>query len=129
MADLNGRHILVVDDDASVRFILSSELEDAGCVVTEAADGAAALAVLGSATHFDLLVTDIRMPGIDGWKLAQRARAMRPMLPVLYVTGWSEDEPNQVPGSLILAKPFKPMQLTTAAAQLVSNGAALEADT
>lgn len=119
MGSLSGRHVLVVDDDAMVRFIVATELEDAGASIAEAPDGATALAALGGGAPFDLLVTDIRMPGIDGWRLAERARELRPSLPVLYVTGWSDDAARPVPCSTIVAKPFKPRQLVDAAANLI----------
>ena len=119
MPPLAGLRILVVDDDAMVRFILTTELEDAGGVVTEAPDARAAITHLDDGQAFDLLVTDIRMPGMDGWALAERARASRPALPVLYVTGWSEESPRPVAGSEILAKPFRPAQLVDTAARLI----------
>ena len=93
-----------------VRLLLVDILEDAGCVVTEARDGADALSKLEDAS-VDLLLTDIRMPNLDGWALAEHARALWPQLPVLYVTGWSDVSPRQVPDSRIVAKPYVPAQL------------------
>ena len=66
--------ILVVEDEPLVREIIVSELEDAGYEVLEAADGAAALALLREA-RVDLLFTDIRLPGeVDGWMFSREAR-------------------------------------------------------
>ena len=91
----------------------------AGCVVIEAADGVAALDRLRSGDAFDLLVTDIRMPHLDGWTLAERARALRPELPILCVTGWSDVAPRPVAGSEVLGKPFRTADLIPAAARLL----------
>lgn len=119
MASLSGKRVLVVDDEAFVRYTVADELEHAGCSVVEAADGAEALDVLAAGDPFDLMVTDIRMPGFDGWTLAERARELRPGLPVLYVSGFSGVDPRPVPGGEFLSKPFLPAQLRGAAAKLV----------
>ncbi|MFO0762387.1 MAG: sigma-54 dependent transcriptional regulator [Byssovorax sp.] len=64
---------LVVDDDAGVRYTLRGALEDAGLHVEEAKDGAEALSIL-AARPFDLVVSDLRMPGVDGLALLRRLR-------------------------------------------------------
>jgi len=120
MADMDGRRVLVVEDEAMIRFVMADEFEHAGCEVREAADGDEALTALTSEDRFDLMVTDIRMPGFDGWTLAERARLVRPDLPVLYVTGFSNVDPRPVPGSEVLAKPFSPKQLLVVASRLVT---------
>ena len=119
MASLSGKRILVVDDEAFVRYTVADEFEHAGCSVVEAADGAEALTALAAGDAFDLMVTDIRMPGFDGWTLAERARELWPALPVLYVSGFSGVDPRPVPGGEFLSKPFLPAQLRGAAAKLV----------
>jgi CheY-like chemotaxis protein len=118
MVDLQGRRVLVVEDEAMIRFVMADEFEHAGCQVREAADGYEAIAALETDERFDLMVTDIRMPGFDGWTLAERARAMRPHLPVLYVTGFSHIDPRPVPGGEMLLKPFSPTQLLAVASRL-----------
>jgi len=100
--------ILVVDDEPLVREIIAIELEDAGYGVVEAPDGPTAVALLEQGDEVDLLFTDIRMPGgIDGWQLAERARELRPTLPVIYATGFTDDSPRLVTGSLLFKKPYK----------------------
>jgi CheY-like chemotaxis protein len=105
--------VLVVDDDPRVRFFTSEALRSERCTVTEAEGGAEALEILVDNDAFDILVTDVRMPRLDGWSLAERARALRPRLAVLYVTGWSDVEPRPVPHGLVLAKPFRHNDLMT----------------
>jgi CheY-like chemotaxis protein len=116
--DLRERRVLVVEDDPAVRLVHVSVLEDAGCIVTEAVDGVDALGEL-TRSAFDLMITDIRMPRLDGWTLAERARELDPELPVLYVGSWSEDELRPVPAGLILPKPFRPHQFLVAAMTLL----------
>jgi DNA-binding response OmpR family regulator len=77
--------ILVVDDEPAIRFTLQRVLERSGYVVTIAADGAEAENVL-QRDAFDLIVADIRMPGISGLELARRARDIQPAAAVLLLT-------------------------------------------
>lgn len=100
--------ILLVEDEPLVRQMIALELEDAGYDVVEAADGRAAIAILEDAVRVDLVFTDIRMPGgLDGWQLAERARAMRAGIPVIYATGFTDDSPRPVPGGILFKKPYK----------------------
>lgn len=106
-----GDAVLVVDDEAHVRMLISDVLAELGYHVMEAEDGAAALAIVHSARRIDLLVADIGLPGaMNGRQLASAARAQRPELKALFVTGYAEDavvESGQLePGMAVLAKPF-----------------------
>jgi CheY-like chemotaxis protein len=105
-----SERILLAEDEVLISFALESALEDAGYRVVWAASGDAALLSLEQdPEQFDCLITDIRMPGIDGWAVADRARELRPDLPIIYITGDSQSEwPKRgVPNSSLLAKPFK----------------------
>ena len=115
---LAGRHVLVVEDDEVVRYLHRAALEDVGCIVKEAADGIEALDAL-TRDVFDLMITDIRMPRLDGWSLAEEARRQRPRLPILYVSAWFGEERRLVPGSKLLDKPVKRAALVGAAAELI----------
>jgi CheY-like chemotaxis protein len=85
------RHaILVVEDDASVRELVCEILRDLDYEVMEAIDGPTGLAVLNSPARIDLLVTDVGLPGLNGRQLADAARATRPSLKVLFMTGYAE---------------------------------------
>ena len=115
--------VLLVEDKDSVRLVLSKALTDAGYVVAEAAGGDDALALIGGAARrFDVLLTDVRMPGrFDGFALAAEARAGRPDLPVIYMTGWPEIRGRAaVPGGrdAILRKPFGAREVISAIQQL-----------
>ena len=81
-------HVLLVEDEVTIRVILAEVLADAGFAVTQAASGEAALLLFGEARAFDLLLTDVHMPGpVNGVDLARALRARWPDVPVVFVTG------------------------------------------
>ncbi|MCR0983006.1 response regulator [Roseomonas populi] len=82
--------VLVVDDDATVREVTAGFLADLGHETVEADDGIAALRVLESDPSVRLMVADFAMPRMTGAELSERARSMRPDLPILLVTGYAE---------------------------------------
>jgi PAS domain S-box-containing protein len=106
----HGETILVVEDDATVRSIISDVLRDLGYNVLTAADARFAIPLLQSKEAIDLLISDVILPHVNGRKLAEMARTSRPALKVLFVSGYSEDA--IVRGDLIdagmdmLTKPF-----------------------
>ncbi len=85
-----GESILVVEDEPSVREIIVSVLADLGYAYAEAGDADAALALLDSKRHFDLLISDVGLPGLNGRQLAEIAMDKQPALKVLFVTGYAE---------------------------------------
>lgn len=86
-------HILLVEDEPSVRAVAGRILSSAGYRVTPAANGTEALANFAAADPpVDLVVTDLVMPGIGGRELADRLRSLRPELRVLYTSGYTDDE-------------------------------------
>lgn len=100
--------LLVVEDEALVRELIVVELEDAGYDVLQADDGATALRLLRENPAVAALFTDIRLPGdMTGWDIAERARTVRPDLPVIYATGYSSDDLRLVAGSHFLQKPYR----------------------
>jgi CheY-like chemotaxis protein len=80
-----GNRILVVDDDHSVREMLTRVLAGEGYLVCAAADGASALEI-AAATKIDLVLLDLNMPGKSGWDTFERLTAENPLLPVVIVT-------------------------------------------
>jgi CheY-like chemotaxis protein len=98
--------ILLVEDDAPFRAMMTALLTDAGYDVAGAADHRAALAVIEAGQRLDLLVTDVVMPrGVSGFTLARMVRLRRPKLKILYMTGY--DIPASVRPTIgpILRKP------------------------
>nr|WP_259104948.1 PAS domain-containing protein [Pseudomonas sp. JUb42] len=106
-----GETVLVVDDEPTVRMLVSDVLEELGYVAIEVGDSAAGLKVLQSNTRIDLLVTDVGLPGgLNGRQLADAARVSRPDLKVLFITGYAEHsilgDGQLAPGMAVLTKPF-----------------------
>ncbi len=83
-------HIWVVDDDRSVRFVLSTALRDAGYAVDGFDSAAAALQALAMRPTPDLLFTDVRMPGEDGLTLLDKLKAKHPQLPVIVMSAYTD---------------------------------------
>jgi len=105
-------NILTVEDEALVRILLVETLETVGHSVSEAPDGEAALKMIQAGVPVDVLVTDIRMPKMEGYSLAMAARALRPALPVIFMTGYSDSKPPEaLAESRVLRKPFNPDSL------------------
>ena len=86
----DGQSVLLVEDDESVRLLVRDVLEELGYKATEAADGQQALRILESGRRFDLMISDVGLPGMNGRQLAEIAREHLPDLPVLFVTGYAE---------------------------------------
>jgi two-component system, cell cycle sensor histidine kinase and response regulator CckA len=108
--------VLVVEDDPAVRVIIRQSLERLGYSVLVSSDATDAMSkVAGESVHLPLLVTDIRLPGLDGPALAAQLRAERPGLRVLYVSGYAGDAMVQSgllgPDDAFLAKPFSAADL------------------
>ncbi len=103
--------VLLVDDEPTLRTLLAETLASLGLAVIEAADGAEGLRVLESTARVDMLLSDVGLPGgLNGRQLADRARVLRPGLPVLLITGYAEaavlGEGMLEPGMEVVTKPF-----------------------
>ncbi|CAA9422734.1 MAG: Signal transduction histidine kinase [uncultured Rubellimicrobium sp.] len=108
--------ILLVDDDGPVRAVTAAQLSDQGHRVVEASGGPEARAALAQG-DFDLVLTDVVMPGEDGVAVAAAARADRPDRPVLFMTGHADHA--RLEGEAVLDKPFSPAALAHAVAALL----------
>ena len=107
--------VLVVEDEPLLMSVICMELEDAGLTVHQATTAEEALTVLEAGTDIDLLFTDIRMPGsMNGWTLAEIARAQWPELKVIYASGYSDVAQRLVSGSQFLSKPYRMLALLQA---------------
>jgi hypothetical protein len=110
--------VLVVDDEASIRDVAHRVLTSAGYRVVTAANGHEALALLGDPkTAADLMVSDVVMPGMTAAAFAAQVRALRPGLPVLFMSGYERQsiagEGWPDPGTEIISKPFSRAALLT----------------
>lgn len=109
--------ILVVEDEFMVRDMIVQELQIAGFEVLEAASAEDALAMLADVDRIDLLFTDIRLPGMDGWQLAENIRGRHGQMPIIYASGYV-DRVAPLSRSKFLQKPYRPSQVLQAAANL-----------
>jgi CheY-like chemotaxis protein len=106
--------------------MLSELLKAEGYRVLDAPNGTAALAIAKAHTApIDLLVTDLSMPGVNGWELAAQLKEMGRSMPVLYMSGYSDEEVSQK-GVLVncadfLQKPFQPRTLLVKLRQILEN--------
>ena len=104
-----------MEDDALVRRYAASQLRALGYRVSEADGGVQALACLEGDDSVQLMLTDVLMPGLNGAQLADAARRLRPGLPVLFSSGYSEDalarEGRLPAGVMLLAKPYQKAEL------------------
>jgi PAS domain S-box-containing protein len=103
--------ILVVEDDKLVRDYVLTQLHSLGYVTLEAANAAEAMAIVNAAHEFDLLFTDVIMPGLNGRQLADEMLKVRPALKVLFTSGYTENaiihHGRLDEGVLLLAKPYR----------------------
>ncbi|GGM11002.1 PAS domain S-box protein [Pseudomonas asuensis] len=106
----NGESILVVGDDSAVRLLVVEVLDELGYSAQDTHHAHEALAILESNTPVDLLITDVGLPGMSGTQLAERARASRPTLKILFMTGYAgetvQPKGNLAEGTAIIGKPF-----------------------
>jgi CheY-like chemotaxis protein len=106
--------VLVVEDEDEVREILTNVLRSDGHAVVACQDGDHALAAL-EGDGFDLVITDLGMPGLSGWDVARAVKELRPGTPVAMVTGWSEQIDPALAGSegidYLIAKPFRRQEI------------------
>jgi two-component system, cell cycle sensor histidine kinase and response regulator CckA len=108
--------ILLVDDHAGIRGLVKAMLIAGGYEVVEAADGAEAIRLAEEpSAGIGLLMTDVVMPGMNGWELAQTFRARCPEVRVLFISGYTKDVIARHGGATedvaFLQKPFTPSLL------------------
>jgi CheY-like chemotaxis protein len=119
--------VLLVEDDADVRRFTADALVELGHRVKPVESAERALACLADGEDFDLLLTDVVMPGMDGRRLADVAVQRKPGLKVLFMTGYT---PNAIihngvldPGTQLLSKPFAVAQLAEKLRTVLGKGA------
>ena len=127
-----GHRVLVVDDDATVSDVVRRYLEQAGCAVRLAGDGAAGLAAV-DAQRPDLVVLDLMMPGIDGLEVCRRLRRKQPDLPVIMLTALGEEVDRvlglEVGADDYVTKPFSPRELVLRVRSVLRRTVGAEAGT
>ena len=109
-AQPGSERLLLVEDEDTVRYVMSELLQELGYSVHEATNAAEAMAYLESGAPVELMITDVGLPGINGRQLAESARVLRPELRVLFATGYAEQvavrDRLASSGMAVLVKPF-----------------------
>jgi CheY-like chemotaxis protein len=112
-----AKKIMIVDDEQGYRDLLHMELSGQGYTVLTAASGPEALAILES-EEVDLIITDMKMPKMDGLDVLIASRRLRPDIPIILMTGYAVEERVQEAlarkASVCLRKPFQINELETA---------------
>lgn len=108
-ADSKVVHVLVVEDEAFLREVVAESLQEAGYEVAHVGNGDAGLAVLQSDAPVDVLVSDIRLPGLSGYELAAAGKSLRPDLKMILMTGYAPSLPPELKPAVyrVLQKPFR----------------------
>lgn len=116
-----GGKVLLVEDEDTVRAVAERALVRQGFEVTTAADGEEGLEALGRGS-FDLVVSDVVMPTMDGPAMAREIRALKPDMPFLFMSGYAEEQLRReidIPNMHFLAKPFSVQQICEAVEQVL----------
>jgi CheY-like chemotaxis protein len=120
--------ILLVEDEPVIRGIVADMLSDAGFEVTATCTGDEAAILIADSDRFDVLLTDITMPGlIDGIGLAEHAREVHPALPVVFVSGRPDHARRAEavgPPSAFMPKPYDVDHVISVIDRLIGDGAA-----
>ncbi|RAK53001.1 hybrid sensor histidine kinase/response regulator [Phenylobacterium deserti] len=126
VAEARQEVVLVVEDETAVRDLVIEVLSELGYRTLEATDGPSGLQVLQSDKRIDLLVTDVGLPGLNGRQLADAARAVRPELKVLFMTGYAEAATRASGfldlGMQMITKPFAIEALTVRIQEMLADG-------
>src|ERR1700730_2027306 len=113
--------ILVADDNSDIREMVAATLVEAGYAVLSVVNGYEAVGVLAD-IWVNLLITDVTMPGLDGFELARQAKVMRPQIQVIYLSGYpADDAKNAGPSNgTFLQKPMRMSDLLGEVSRLLN---------
>ncbi len=100
------KKIILVDDDNALRSFLKKALEKEGLCVTDFDCGEAAFDYMSAVEKLDLLLTDIVMPGMDGFELSKRTKEIHPSAKIMYMSGFSAMENESDGAGDFISKPF-----------------------
>ncbi|MCR2834537.1 hybrid sensor histidine kinase/response regulator [Parerythrobacter lacustris] len=122
---LGSARILLVEDEDMVRAVAERALARSGHKITLARDGEEGLAAVANGGEFDLIVSDVVMPGMSGPRMVKAIRKVRPDLPVLFMSGYAEEQLRKeidVENMHFLAKPFSVQQIGDRVAAILNAG-------
>lgn len=106
--------VLVVDDEQFIRQLLVRTIKREGYLVSEAGDGRKALDIL-SEKHIDIVISDIKMPNMDGWQLLEEIKKEYPEISVILITAYAGDHTPEnaieAGADYFITKPFKNVEI------------------
>lgn len=117
-----GGRILLVEDEDTVRAVAERALARQGYTVTTAADGDEGLEAVIAGGNFDMVVSDVVMPSMDGPAMAKEIRKLAPDMPVLFMSGYAEEQLRReidIEGMHFIAKPFSVQQIAAKVGQVL----------
>ena len=115
--------ILLVEDEPALRRVLADTLQESGFTVEEAESADNAWDMVHHGLHFDLLLTDIRMPGLlNGLDLARKVHLSKGRVPIIVMSAYSELARDESDFDAFLAKPFNAAKLTATLSRITSAG-------
>ncbi|MDE2434858.1 MAG: response regulator [Sphingomonadales bacterium] len=120
-----GGRILLVEDEDMVRAVAERALTRAGYTVVSASDGDEGLEIIQQGEEFDLIVSDVVMPAMDGPSMVREVRKIAPNLPVLFMSGYAEEQLRKqidIAGVHFLPKPFSVQQIGDKVGAVLSGG-------
>jgi CheY-like chemotaxis protein len=120
----NNAKVLVVDDEPLVRKLTRRILEDVGHQVYEAGNGLEAVSIFNEHGPFDLVVSDVRMPTMDGKELSTLLHRLTPPVPILLMSAFDDEG---TPGRFVIPKPFRPDQLIARVRDVLENPSSKQA--
>lgn len=119
-----GGRVLLVEDEDMVRAVGERALSRAGYTVVTASDGEEGLAAIANTGKFDVVVSDVVMPGMDGPKMVRALRKLHPEMPILFMSGYAEEQLREeidVDNMHFLPKPFSVQQIADTVTRILSN--------
>ena len=124
-----GGNILLVEDEDMVRAVAERALVRSGYSVTACSDGELGLAEIRKGGEFDLIVSDVVMPGMDGPAMARAIRELKPDIPVLFMSGYAEEQLRKdidIPNMHFMPKPFSVQQIGDKVAEVMRESASAD---
>jgi len=119
-----GGKLLLVEDEDMVRAVAERALARAGYTVTTASDGEEGLAAIANGSdNFDLIVSDVVMPAMDGPAMARAIRRVKPKIPILFMSGYAEEQLRNdidIDNMFFIAKPFSVQQINAKVADVLA---------
>lgn len=117
-------HILIVDDEVAITYVFKRYFEREGYRISVAYDGASALA-LSKSDPVDGLITDFRMPGMNGQELLLRLQETNPAIPAIIVSAYPDEIGAKPNNTRVLAKPVEPARLIRCLKELLADAATI----